>query len=407
MLIRWLYPAALLLVRPIWWWQSLRRWLSRRAARASSTDKERRVLLLAHNELMARYAATVEQALRNDDRVSFYLARPPLVEGKIRSSEIRNRITASSVSFWRSLWVSWDLIVATDHYPVAAYHPRTPKVFVSHGFNSGKKLGTSDYVHGKRALRWNGSSIYTAMFAAGRLEHDYAISINPALGRCISIVGDPFVDRLLERNRQRQSIRRHFGAAGRRVALIMSSWGPESLIRTQGTSFLRIASGLRDEYHFVFSFHPNNLTRSSGEFDGNAFLADVERAGASVIGRGEDWVDYLVAADVAISDFTSLCLYFLQLKRPILMVPFDCERMFDEGAPIRRLYQLVPKLAAPVDFEATIADALARPVGRELERLADELVDCRGRAIEARAACLREILDLVPRGSPKDGRAPV
>jgi len=289
----------------------------------------------------------------------------------------------------------WDLVVATDHFPVAAYHPRIPKLFVSHGLYTGKILAGSDYIYGPRALRWNGRPLYAVMFAAGKIERDCAVHVNPRLAGRIAIVGEPLVDLLLERNRNRCEIRTMLGLGSKPVVLIMSSWGRHSLINTVGPSILETATDLIDKYHFILSLHPRNFTRGAKSTSFVEFLDQQRRVGITVVEMGEQWLDYLAAADLAISEFTSRCLYFLQLTRPLLLIPFSRELMFDDCSPMARLCQAVPQLKSHTQLEQAIREALSQPPSTEARNLAEEMVQNRNKSSQKIAERISAMLGLL------------
>lgn len=388
--LRRLLPVVNVLVTPLWWIVMVGKIVSEGLPSAKPGTK--RVLLVTHNELMARYLREVADLIREERDISLRVARAPFADSAVPLSEIVNRLEVPPIPFWRSLIRWWDLIVFADHYPASLFHPGIRKLFVSHGLFSGVILGGSNYIYGARAVRRNGMPMFARMLASGPAERACALRINPVLEDAVAIVGAPTVDRLMKRNERREEIRERLGIAPSDcLVMIMSSWGEDSLAETTGPSLVAAAQELTDRYQFVLTIHPNNYTRGGGDVDWSAFMAEQEGPRFRIIGPYDSWDDHLIAADIAIADRTSLALYFNQLHRPILFIPLDMRR-FVAGAPLALLYEISPKLGKANDLEVALQRALSEyPLDRARE-LAADLVAFPG---EAEERMRRVALDLL------------
>lgn len=378
-------------MRPVWWAMSLWRAVARRRR---SGQRPRRVLLVAHNELMVRYLSEVVAALGNDPRMELRFARSPLVDRHVPSSVIAERLAVPTLSFGRALFQWWDLIISADHFPSSLFHPTIAKMFISHGLYSGKRFGENDYIYGERTFYAGGKLLYSVMLAAGEWEHRCALAVNPRLDGVVRVAGEMLVDRLLEHQELRGQIRERLGVGrDQRVLLIMSSWGERSLVQTVGRKLIEQAERLTGEYYVLVSIHPNNYTRGDRTSELQDFLSSKTGTRLHVVGQFEPWFEFLTAADVAISDHTSLCLYFAQLVRPLIFVPCDISA-FTEGSPLPRLYEKLPKLDTVVDLNDALRTILADYPMHDLEDESRRMVSFKGEAHFNVRKIANELLEL-------------
>ncbi len=383
-MIRACYLIVLQLVRPLWW-------ICERVWQQRSANDPQRVLLIAYNDLTARYLQPSAEILRRDGQVHICCTRPPFVDSRVPRPRILGRLRVKWVGFFHSLLIRWDLIVVADHFPAELYHPRIRKMFVTHGLFAGKRFDDSNYVYGRRAER-NGTPAYYKMLASGPAELACAEQVNPSLRDRLALVGDCELDQLLAMQSRRADIRARLGyATSEKVILIASSWGPSSLVHTVGEQLFEQAIQT-NKYRLIVSVHPNNLTRGSRRADVRRMLDRLTAAGIRVIAPDERWQPYLTAADAMITDYTSLGLYFAPLVRPLAMVPFD-EDEFTAGSPLRQLAAIVPKIDLDTDLVENIDAALRDCSLTALQRFSKTLVRQPGTARSSLQSQLHEALD--------------
>ncbi len=144
----------------------------------------------------------------------------------------------------------------------------------------------------------------------------------------------------------------------------------------------------------MISIHPNNydLQRSRGR-DFTAAVKKQRQLGTTVVGPTEDWVKYLAAADILVTDFTSLSLYFVPLRRPIVCVPL-AETL---GRPDGLMYA-VERIASPLTAPENLADALAKArqldISQEHRQLAEQIFSHRRNSWAQMSRHIYNLLDL-------------
>ncbi len=379
-----LYECAHLLIRPVWWCLSLV-WLW---PTARNSGDRRRILLLANNEMLALFAADLSADLAQDDRIELSFSSPAFVDRRVPNSQVVANAGLPQVGFLRALVTRWDLIINPDHFPSALFHPRIPKIFSAHGLFTGKRVRGALYEYGPRARRWNGRPIYKKIFASGAIERDCALRSAPSLAPVVAVTGSLQVDKLLTLNRRRDEIRKELAIpAGRKTLIVMSSWGPNCLLQRDAQRLFPVVRELTDEYHVFLAAHRNNFFRgASADRDWQGFRAEMTASGVTVLDAGDTWWPYLVAADIALCDYTSLSLYFAQLVRPIVFVKIQ-ENDFFPGSPLLQLYEISPRLTEPQRLRSILAQAEHRYPLEKLRHIAEQTVSFReGAANRIRAA---------------------
>ncbi|MFT5522668.1 MAG: hypothetical protein ACI9G1_002758 [Pirellulaceae bacterium] len=394
-MLKSLYPLAQMFARPLWWA------ITPPARGAGGRRGERRrVLLVYYNKLTARYVKHVAEILKDDPRVELVVTRAPFVdrESEVDDFDDQQSFNIPHIPFVHALTKWWDLVVFADHYPAVMFHPSIPKVFVTHGMFAGRRFGDINYVYGRRAVSADGSPMFTRMFAAGELERQCVRDINPSLMSRVAVTGDILADELILRQPSRSQIREQLQlGADERVVMLMSSWGPDSLIQKHGSRFFEEAAALSETYRLVLSIHPNNWTRKiESDRSWLSALRRCEELGVTLV-SGIDWQDYVIAADLFVADYTSLGLYASLMNRPMVMVPFDVAQ-FTPGSPIVHLSKLVETCGDMAQLEASICKAFNEDITASWRRaeFADSLVSHPGSSVSRIAEETYRVLNLEP-----------
>ncbi|MDQ0989515.1 translation initiation factor 2 [Streptomyces sp. V3I7] len=230
------------------------------------------------------------------------------------------------------------------------------------------------------------------------LAHDDQLAIldrtcTPAAARA-TVIGDPTLDRLLASARHRELYRDALGTGGRRLVVLTSTWGPESLLaRRPGLAAELVAQLPCDAYQFALILHPNEYSRI-GSFDLSRQLSPALAAGLLLPDPHEEWAAVLVAADAVVTDHGSSALYAAALGRPVIGAYAGGEELIP-GSTMAQLLQHVPQLATPSDLEDTLATATSV----DTADLARSAFACQGEALGQLRRELYRLLELPPRAA--------
>lgn len=373
--------------------RGIQRWLLRPILGEWPRHPEvREVLLVCSTSLMAEYLAHVHELLAGDPRVRCHLLLRSFVPDRPGAREfILSRLPVPVIGLRQAYARRWDLIITADHVHTALVDRRDcPTLFVPHGIGPGKKNGGDSYLFGRYALDARGRVRYSRMFVESEESRELGISINPDLRDVIEVIGWLPTAKLLSLEARREEVRRRLGfSPADRVVFVLSAWGPEGLWQRMGDDVLAQARALGGRFRFILNAHPNEYRpRPPGERVWGEYLRTQREHGFVVREPDESWMPYMVAADVVLTDFTSLALDAAILGRPLVYVPFGDE-VVDRRNVIWRLRELSPPLRPDA---SNLGDCLAaaltdyplerlREIGREIDPYREQSRDRATRVI--------------------------
>ncbi|MDY6950129.1 MAG: hypothetical protein SWE60_01320 [Thermodesulfobacteriota bacterium] len=348
-------------------------WCFFRTSERKEKRRKRHILLVVKYRLSIFYALHHIELLADDSNLSFYMTSPRRMRSLCLDEIAKKGIDVHYVSLWDAITSDWDLISFPHHYLGALFHPSVPKIFISHGLENGKRIACgSGYIYGWKAVLRDHESYYTKFFATSRDEFNIAKADKHARAftNKIAVTSDAMALKLLEKNRDRERVRSDLGITSndQKAVLLMSTWGANSLLRTIGPAIVDEAMGLSTKYRFFVFAHAHNFQHTRGLKILNALRAK----GIEVIEPGpSSWIPYAVAADLAVSDKTSLALYFSLLHKPIIFTKIN-EEEFVEGSPFVRLLNVSPRLLAVQDMEKQIETCLQSDASTEVRLFAEQ-----------------------------------
>lgn len=345
-------------------------------------SSQKQVLFVGESQLMVSYLKEIWQRL-NDDRLSLNVTFDTEIDSKVIIAETAvfaaspKRIRRVSYRF-AMIW-PWDLIVFADCTTAwKSFSGKLKKLKVDHGINAGKLSRNGG---GRQWSEWlvkkNKTPAFDMIFTPDENMKTNGEMKCPFYRGRIAAVGNLRFDNLLEACQNRKQIKKEFGFhEGKKVVLCISSWGPKSLLHTVGEQLYLECSKLADKYYFILTAHPNNYDRDKTWID---VMQKQKCWGAEVLSPNEDYVNSLSIADVLITDFTSLSLYFVPLLRPVISIPISP----DFGVPGSNMYKMesiATRLERPYKLKDALETAFSSEISDENRAFAKELVSHRGRA---------------------------
>jgi hypothetical protein len=208
------------------------------------------------------------------------------------------------------------------------------------------------------------------------------------------VVGDPCLDRMLASLPGRDHYRRAFHSPDRRLILLSSTWGRFSLLGSDPTLPARLLADLPlDEYRVATVLHPNVWARH-GAWQVRRWLADALDAGLMLIPPEEGWRAAVIAADLVITDHSSVTCYAAALGRPLLLAA-DGNGEVVPGSGMDALRAALPRLTAE-PFTAQIDRVLACYDPERTTALTEPIFAHHHQANERLRATLYRLLRLAP-----------
>ncbi len=222
-----------------------------------------------------------------------------------------------------------------------------------------------------------------------------------------ALVGYPKLDRLASGAVDGAAVRRALGlTADAPTALYAPTYSPASSLHVAGESIIRGLAG--GGFNVMVKLHDRSLDsdpRYTGGLDWRARMHALEVPGRIAYIEAPDAGPYLAAADIMVTDHSSVGFEYLVLDRPLLV--FDTPGLV-EAARINpekvTLLRSAARVARGVDeLVSTAAAELSSPqrLSVERRRVAREMFHDPGGATDRAVALVRELLgDGVRRGDP-------
>ncbi|MBT2674244.1 translation initiation factor 2 [Streptomyces sp. ISL-14] len=168
----------------------------------------------------------------------------------------------------------------------------------------------------------------------------------PHAARGAKVIGDPTLDRVLASLPLRDRYRAALGTGHRKLLVLTSTWGDESLLRRHPDLPAHLATQLpHDEYQLALIVHPNERSLL-GSYELAERLAPALDAGMILAGAHEEWASVLIAADALVTDHGSTALYYAAAQdRPIVGVGRGGSELIP-GSPLDVLLRQIPELGS-------------------------------------------------------------
>jgi len=328
-------------------------------------NNKKRVLLVARNSIAAHHMLPIANLLRGISQIDLTVTvdRYPARDFLLRDAS--DLLKIKSLHIIPSLLCYWDLIIFTNHaYGLSlCFSPTLKKLYINHGLHVGKintKNG-QDGVYGRnkilRPFGTLGKPYYSYMFAASETEAEFAIQQTPQLQGIVSATGylqaDVFVE---DAEKLREQYRYILGCGvNDKVLHIISTWGASSLFCTYWEYIEKEIDLLLEQYTLIFSLHPrfDQLTPEKGGTRNQIFEECIQKG--IYVNKGPDWEGYVAAADIALSDHSSLALYHLLLNHPLLLVDVDSNQYMPES-----LFSYVNQVAFSASKDISISKSLKK-----------------------------------------------
>lgn len=322
-----------------------------------------------------------------DSRVRRYFTLVPGSDFDIEALAALEQLHARTVPWSEAVRGAFDLVLAASPKGGLA-RLNGPLVLLPHGAGFGKTVrgeGSERTASGLDPvfLLHEGQPLAAFHALAHPEQVDRLAAVSGRAAHRAGVVGDPTLDRILASAGHRERFRAALGTGARRLVVLSSTWGPESLLRRRPRLAAELVARLpRDEYQLALLVHPNEYSRLGG-FELAERLAPALAAGLVLARPYEEWAALLLAADLVVCDHGSAALYAAALDRPLLSAHDGGSELL-AGSPMARLLASVPRLEGAHSISSALRDhragdgrALAAPAfaerGRALELLRDEL----------------------------------
>jgi hypothetical protein len=373
------------------WRRTLRRTLDAIDGSAARFSGRRRVLLYVRSAMHAAVLEPVASALRRDTRIDVrYLSERRELEGAIaRSCEWPIQWMPASRALWRRV----DLLIGSDPWSVPTLRRCRRRINFFHGVAGKYDLEDPGHLP-------IGFDLYdrVAFVNADRMQRYMARGIVPP-DKAV-LVGFPKLDALVNGQIDGGAVRQRLGlATGRPTAIFAPTWSPASSLNLAGEKI--VAALTEAGWNVIIKPHAWSFDlepKYSGGVDWRKRLQPLERPGQVVLSDTADATPLLAAADLMVTDHSSVGFEFCLLDRPVIV--FDtpdlaaAARISPERMAALRGAARVVTDASALGTAATEELAGADRLQKERAAVAGPLFHQPGTATDRALEVVYELLDL-------------
>jgi glycosyltransferase involved in cell wall biosynthesis len=295
----------------------------------------------------------------------------------------------------RARWAKFDAYINTDFWNMTWLRRRTRRVHFFHGVAG--KYGLDAPVRIAPIV----ATFDRLMFPnRDRLRRYAEAGLLDADSPRAALIGYPKVDCLVDGSLDRNDVVSRLNLdASRPTVLYAPTWSPYSSLNLMGNEV--IAALGRLGLNVVVKLHDRSYdttTRGSGGIDWKQRLHDICQRSAAHLVQDADASPYLHAADLIVTDHSSVGFEFMLLDRPIVVLdsPDLVRHARVNPEKVAMLHSAAFVVEENGDVGRTVLNALAAPEAHRVQRrrVADELFYCPGSATLRAVECIYDLLDL-------------
>jgi hypothetical protein len=326
----------------------------------SSRGRDRlQILFEAASPMSVSVFRPVLDRLRSDPRLEFWFTT---ADGAWQSDQIfvTPDLAGRVLPINSVRWMKFDAYINTDFWNMTWLHRRTRRIHFFHGVAGKYGLDAPTRIAPVVA------SFDRLMFANRDRLRKYAAAglVDPA-GPEAALIGYPKVDCLVDGTLDRCRIAGEMGLDPRRPTVLYApTWSPHSSLNTVGPAIIEALSRL--EVNVVVKLHDRSLDgtpRGSGGVDWPAALARFVDERGVFVARDPDASSCMAAADLLVTDHSSIGFEFMLLDRPIVIVdsPTLIRNANVSRDKVSMLRSAANVVTGPADIAAAVAAGLAGP----------------------------------------------
>lgn len=356
------------------------------AAENGARGARRTVLLIVHTVASGQRLLDAARLLEDDPRVEVVFTQGPDVFGE-GARAFLSGLGAAGTPWANATRTRYDLAVAAAHggiHEVDAPLVVLPQEAGGLGAagvvarRAGRAAGGA-YGLDPRRLVHDGWLVPSAIALPHRDDRAALARACPEALPAAGVVGDPAYDGLVASLDRRPAYRAALGAGdGRKLVVVCSSWGRESLIGRRPGLWPRLLAELpEDEYQVVSLLHPH-LWAGRGSWQARAWLAECRRRGLHLVAPEADWRGVLAAADWIIGDQGAATVYGAAAGVPVLLGCFHAAGV-GPGSAAALLGETAPRLTGVGSLRRQLARAAEEFRPEPLRRVAERITSEPGR----------------------------
>ena len=219
------------------------------------------------------------------------------------------------------------------------------------------------YDYGPECYDDKGQFIFDKMLEPNRRVAELLYKSDEKFREVVCPTGYRFAGRIGKESEKSSFYRQKLGISDEKpVISFFGSWNRESLFHVLGENLFQVCDALKGTYTFIFSIHPREYKTYDKEI--NPMGEQVERQrekGHMVRSPGEDWIPYIMASDVVVSDYSTMMSLAILAGKKVMLSDFPDEKIgvYSLGYQVKKTF---PVLKDASELEDALKQVLELPV---------------------------------------------
>ena len=281
-------------------------------------SKNKKVLLYCESSTMKPHIFNYYKCIKSLPNARVYIYYPKRWDNEVPTGVtlIKNDKVA--------LFTPWDLIVCADaKVPLYFSKEETKTLYINHG------LHMISYDDGESLYAYSaGKGKFSCMLEPNR---SYAKLLSDSLNENIKHTGYKNAKDLMDMQSEKEACRKKLGISfDETVVAVFGSWGSDSLFHAVGKALIDQARPLQKSgYRFILSIHPKEYNKYDETIEPlGSFVDSLADEGFIVRNPKESSIDYMVASDIVICDYSTLCEEAMLAGKPVILSEFPISRVW-------------------------------------------------------------------------------
>lgn len=281
-------------------------------------SSSKKVLLYCESQTMKSHIFDYYSCVKDMPGVSFYIYYPDNWDNEVpeRCKLVRSPFAA--------LNTPWDLLVCADAKVPLYYRKCEASImYINHG------LHMISYDGGESLYAYNeGAGLFTTMLEPNK---SYAEIMSANAEENVIHVGYKNAESIISEIGNKSQYRKKLGLDNdKKIVSVFGTWGPDSIFHRVGNSLISQAKALSSEgYQFILSIHPKEYSRYDETVEPlGEYIDSLAEQGFIIRNPKEPSIDYMVAADIVICDYSTLCEEAMLAGKPVILSDFPAERVW-------------------------------------------------------------------------------
>ena len=282
-------------------------------------SKEKNVLLYCESSTMKSHIEDYYSCVKDIKGVNFYIY---YLKGWCSD-------TPEGVKLVKSHFIAlnkpWDLVVCADaRVPLYYSRKEAGLIYINHG------LHMISYDEGENLYAYTeGKGLFSAMLEPNKSYAD--IMSTQLSGEHICHTGYKNAEAIINQSANREQYRKQFGFnENTKVVAVFGTWGADSLFHKVGNALITQAEEMmKDNYKFILSIHPKEYSKYDQTVEPlGDYIESLAERGFIVRNPKEPSINYMIAADVVVCDYSTLCEEAMLAGKPVVLSDFPIHRVW-------------------------------------------------------------------------------